>query len=162
MARFQPKEFDYLTAKCNQSGMCRTSQWRCKIKVFHHCCWGISGAVLEDRLLDVMYLFYWTQVQLLFFFPSHVLWMDIWTHWHFPAYKTSQCGSVPRQVCFRNFNKNGHSSWSKHMRSRTLKMRITFTNVNNCASIFFPSPLNIFAHFFLLTKFCLPRLYLEL
>ena len=37
-----------------------------------------SASHNEDGPPDTLYLFYLTQVQLIYF-PTHVLWMDIWT-----------------------------------------------------------------------------------
>lgn len=55
----------YCWAQCDQSGMCRTSQMKMKTSFLPSLTSSLSGNQWYTtwRLLDIMYLFYWTQLQ---------------------------------------------------------------------------------------------------
>lgn len=71
------------------------------------------------------------QVQLVCF-PSHLLWMDIWTRIEFFQHTKHP------NVCFHRLNQNQHSSSSEYIRSPALKMRIIFSNQTILLQFFSP------------------------
>lgn len=128
----------------------------------YYCYQGINGALLtEDEPLDIKYLFYRPQVPL--FFPLPIVvdgYMDL--NCNFPAHKNILTRICTRPCLFSSFfiktDTAAHQSTESPM---PIKWGLQFLSWTILLQ-FFPLSTQHFCPFFLLTKFCLPRLYLEL
>lgn len=126
----------YRWAQCGHSGMCRTSQMKMQDLIFPSLpslLLEINGALLtEDGLLDI----YFTGLECNFF-CEWIYWLKLtFSSIQHPNPNVDPYKAMFVSIILIQTDSPAHRNYT---RSPALKTRITFSNVNNFASIFFPA-----------------------